>query len=735
VKVLPIDNIFPFGIHLYREPSRPLNELIHDMHVLKALGFNMLKLQESWSYDERKEGNIDLNKVETLIEEAEKLGLYIYFGVTMEQAPAWFWKKYPDCGMVYSTGETHKDSTQYLLPGDGKPGPCWDHPGTQESGTRFISEITRRLSRYENISVWNIWQEIGFWPMRSIPNSLGLCYCSYTLESFRQWLQGKYGDLDSLNKTWRTGYGDWSEVEPPRIFPMVPSYIDWRYFIDDIYLARVLRLKARSFRINDPKKRPIFCHVSSPTIGRGSEWRWAKETDIFGSSCYPSWFPFHKWDANYPKAGQSISQEISLLKETQYITMNFDYVRSASGPNQQIWAAEFQGGPISLSLHKGRDPSREDIRRWILAALSSGIRGLSFWNHRAEIFWAEAYGFGLLDSQGDKSSRIQEAGRLSNAINRYAYLFKDGQVSKRQVAILINENQWHFTQATSNDASSHLTFTIQGIYNILWDAGIWIDFVEIKETTIKELKKYKVLILPFPLALSVDVNNLLKEYVASGGTLVSEACPGRYSHFGFTHPGELASEAKELFGVEHKAIKMCHEPIQPPRWTPVERSYGEILQSTRLKGTGQFAGHSILPSLYIQTFNVKGSKPILLNSENVTGVVNNFDKGHAYIIGTFLGHAYKAFEDKETALFLLTVLKKAGVKPECFGRLCFRQRIKDDSKAWFFFNMTKNSISQKIRVGNFSHIKDILGKSLPSRSGVLSLKVDPFTIRCLITDL
>ena len=54
--------------------------------------------------------------------------------------------------------------------------------------------------------------------MRTIPNSLGLCYCSYTLERFREWLQGKYGDLDSLNKTWRTGYGDWSEVEPPESF-------------------------------------------------------------------------------------------------------------------------------------------------------------------------------------------------------------------------------------------------------------------------------------------------------------------------------------------------------------------------------------------------------------------------------------------------------------------------------------------------------------------------------------
>ena len=108
--------IFPFGTHFYREPSRPMKELKRDMRIVKRLGFNMIKMQESWCIDEKREGEINLEKIEELIEEAEKLDLYIYFGVTMEQAPAWLWKKYPDCRMVYSTGEKHEDPTQYLLP-------------------------------------------------------------------------------------------------------------------------------------------------------------------------------------------------------------------------------------------------------------------------------------------------------------------------------------------------------------------------------------------------------------------------------------------------------------------------------------------------------------------------------------------------------------------------------------------------------------------------------------------
>jgi len=187
--------IFPFSTHFYREPSRPLEELLHDMHIVKRLGFNTIKIQESWCIDEKREGEIDLGKVEALVEEAEKLGLYVYFGVTMEQAPAWLWRKYPDCRMVYSTGERHEDPTQYLLPADGKPGFCWDHPGARESALRFIAEVAKRIGRYDNILVWNVWQEIGFWPMRNIPGSLGFCYCPYTLMEFRRWLKDKYGSF------------------------------------------------------------------------------------------------------------------------------------------------------------------------------------------------------------------------------------------------------------------------------------------------------------------------------------------------------------------------------------------------------------------------------------------------------------------------------------------------------------------------------------------------------------
>jgi beta-galactosidase len=725
--------IFPFSTHFYREPSRPLEELLHDMHIVKRLGFNTIKIQESWCIDEKREGEIDLGKVEALVEEAEKLGLYVYFGVTMEQAPAWLWRKYPDCRMVYSTGERHEDPTQYLLPADGKPGFCWDHPGARESALRFIAEVAKRIGRYDNILVWNVWQEIGFWPMRNIPGSLGFCYCPYTLMEFRRWLKDKYGSLEELNKAWRTGYGDWDEVEPPRLFAAVSSWMDWRYFMDDVYLSKVIRLKAEAFRRNDPKHRPVMCHVASPTIGSGNVWRYAGEVEEFGSSCYPAWSPFHEWDYGCPQPGEPVPYDLAVVQEVENIAMIYDYVRSAVGSDKVLWAAEFQGGPVSTYLHLGRTPSPEDVRRWILTALSSGIQALSFWNHRAEIFWLEAYGFGLLDSKGDSTDRAVEAGRLAEAVNRYPELFHLGRVPRFQVAILVNENQWHFSQATGN-ASTHLSFTIRGIYKMLWEAGVWVDFIETGLVKVEELRNYKAVILPFPLSLSDRVFRKLKDYVASGGVLVSEACPGRYDEYGFTRPGELVEEAEEVFGVEHESLQLCHEPVKPPKWAPRERSYGEIKPSTRFEGEGAFKGHSVLASLYVETFKCRTARPILTCEGKVSGAVNNYGKGKAYLIGTFIGHAYAAFKDEPTKNLLLSLLRLEGVQPELCMELPRRRRIYDDKEAWFLVNMTPNHVIRTMGLDGFSKVADLIEGPFETKLGEIKVEIKPFSIRCLVLE-
>jgi len=731
---------FPIGVQFYYEPPKPLDKLLNDMKVAKRLGINTLRFQISWCFTERKRGHLELDVIETLLDEAVRLGLYANIAVVLEQAPMWFWRQHPDACMVYSTGERHYDPTQYRYPYDGKPGPCWDNPSARAAGESFLTRFIRRLAVYENIIEWNVMQEIEFWPLdrnMSRPSTLGFCYCKYTLERFREWLKSRYSSLDLLNKAWGTAFGSWEEVEPPRLYDRVPAYVDWKYFIDNIYTTDRIKWKAKVVKRNDPLGRPVTAHVGKVLPGRGADWRWAGVVDIYGASCYPLG-EYHPWDYGAPQPGKSAEKSRYIWWECLAVAFRYDYVRCAAKGKSIVAAAEFQGGPKGgLS----RPPNPGDIRRWVLIALSSGVQELHFWNLRAEHFWVEAYGYGLLDSTGDTTPRAKEVSRIVHSINEYSELFRNGEVAQSQVAILINDDLWHFAEARGVpsihetyrfDLQEHLSYTIRGIYAMLWDAGIWVDFVEINEVQTNNLSKYKVVILPMPLAADDYIFDLLLKYVKKGGILISEPCPGRHDRLGYARPKGLSPVAEELFGVKLVETRMMCEPRFQCKWTPTEITFDEILPYAKLMGYNSLEGHSVAPAVFLEKYEPTGSVPILYYKGSVAGVMNRVGDGKAYLIGTLLGHSYMAYRDKSTQKFLLALLKNADVTPEKCGDITRRRRLYRDMEAWFLFNISDKRSITTIRVAEKIKVRDLLSRhqlEVPSE-----VVLDPFEVVCLILE-
>lgn len=703
--------VFPFGAHVYREPHLPLDQLRSDMGLLKRLGFTMVKVQESWSADEAREGEIDLSTVERVISDARQHGLLVYFGVTMEQAPAWLWRKYPEANMVYETGEPHNAPTQYLMPSDGKPGPCWHHPGARAAATRFMETVGTTLGRYDNIAVWNVWQEIGYWPLR--PGFTAFCYCKHTLAAYREWLRHRHGTLEKLNAVWRTHFADWEEVEPPRLYTQVPSWIDWRYFMEDVHLAETIRWKAESFRRSDPGKRPILAHVGRPTIGSTAEWRYAESLDLFGSSAYPSW-------GEIPEPGmtdaQRVRQSAAVYRQLwDRVLLSFDYVRGASATGE-FWTAELQGGRAGGGVDPGRIPDRGDIRRWTLACLATGARGICFWNHRTEPFWGEAHGFGLLQMTGETSERAEEASRIAKAVARHAELFAKGQHPRGPVAILLNARLWHFLCGSGQEVRSRYEMTIRGIYKALWEDGIAPEFVETASVG-QVAGRYKVLIFPYPILVSESDIGALRAYVRDGGTLIAEACAGRYDGDTFGVRGEMAPGLVELFGASNKELNVL--PSGGPR---------------ALVGAGEFAGLEVTPTAYLQCFEPGTSTPILMFSNEVVGCMNNYGKGRGYLIGTLLGRPVAESDDSRNQKFIGAMLRHAGVRTEKIGKLQVRRRVLRDKQAWFLFNCTREVVEESIPLEGFRSVVDLFDAGLRVGEGSARVAVEPMDIRCLILD-
>jgi beta-galactosidase len=712
-----------------------MSELKRDMENLKRHGFNLIKLQEHWMTDEPLEGHYDFSRYEELVEHAVGLDLGIYLGLTCEQAPGWLWRKYPDCRMVGRNGLPVAYEAQATLPADGKPGPCYDHPGAMADQVRFLHALVAALGKYENIVVWNTWQEIGYWAERLTGQHV--CYCPHTLAHFRRWLCERYGDLDGLNRAWNTRYGDWDYVVPNRCAfgqEALPQDVDWLYFMDNVQIGGVLRARAEAIRKADPLGRPVFAHKGGPIIGSGQDWTYARCQDFMGSSAYPAWGPLKGWDDGAPVAGEPVDRHAALLAEMAgEVALRYDYIRSCNPRGNEVWAAEFQGGPVSTFFHKGRVPSPEDLRRWMLTAVSTGVTAISFWVTRAEIAAAEVNGFSLLDSVGESTPRYEEAARIGRALNAHADLFGRPTWPAAQVAILIDE--WNYQFCVSlRQAAHHLSYSVRGWHRLLWEAGIAVDFIEASELDEPYAGAYKVIIHPFPLSMAEEVAGKLARYVQQGGTLISEAAPGRIDEHGYARRGELSPTMAELSGVTHESFAMVAEPDGGARWSPTPRTWGEYLPPTMLEGCGPLEGLAVRSNVYIETLIPTESVGCLCYGEQVAGTVRQVGEGEAWLLGTYVGHSGTAYRDERSQAFVRALLARCGVEAEHDGQLLLRKRVAPHKEAWLFTNPTDKGVTERVDVTGWARAVDLLGEPLEQNGDTVDLAVDPLDVRALVLE-
>ena len=714
--------VFPYGTHVYREPPLPFEQLAADFPLLKKLGFTMIKIQESWSVDEPRRGEVDLSRVERVVAEARKSGLLVYFGVTMEQAPAWLWRQYPEASMVYEDGTLQRDPSQYLLASDGKPGPCWHHAEARAAAEKFLKELATRLARYDNIAVWNVWQEIGLAPWSTRPGHRYLCYCVNTLNAYRAWLKVRFATLAALNAKWRTAFGDWEEIEPPRLFTPVPASIDWRIFMETVYLGEVLKWKGAAIRSADPLARPIMAHGPSPFFGSTADFGFARSVDVYGSSAYPSWSEAESLEVSPEERLRK--SEAPLEQLWSGVMMRADYIRSAS-PTGNFWAAELEGGRAGGGVLPGRVPDPGDIRRWVLASLAGGVRGISFWNHRSEPLWSEASGFGLLDREGSSTARAEEAGRISHAIQPHAQLFTAGAVPRGSVGIVAWERLYQFACA-SDPPSVKADFLAaqRGAYKALWRAGFAVDFID-AEALPEDASQYRALVLTAPLCLSSAVAAKFLDYVNRGGILISDACPGRFDENGMGRPGEMAPEFNELFGATHDRLVA---------WSSASADGFPQLHAAApvLSGVGELAGRSVQTSMYLQTLKLGTAHAVLTSGEHVAGCAQRFGKGRAVLIGTLLGPAVLTTEDSGNARVLTELVRASGAEPDVIGALLRRRRVHGDTTAWFLINPTHQRVVERVPIGNFRTVVDLLNGPLRAEGGSVPLELGPLDIACLV---
>jgi beta-galactosidase len=154
-------------------------------------------------------------------------------------------------------------------------------------------------------------------------------------------------------------------------------------------------------------------------------------------------------------------------------------------------------------------------------SLRHGAKGLLFWQYRKEAHGSEFGAYGLTDYSGGSTEILRAMSRVGKVLNENAALFQSSRPAPAPVAILFSYRTFmaDWSQSRNNQLSVD---SLSGYYRAFWDANISVDILHEEFLSPEDLREYRLIVLPNPAALAAPARPALKNYVAGGGTVLSD---------------------------------------------------------------------------------------------------------------------------------------------------------------------------------------------------------------------
>ncbi len=606
-----------------------------DLEQIKRLGFNTVRCWIEWTNCEPVEGRYDFSALSTVVDLAEKVGLRVIVQVYIDSAPDWVGRKYPDSKFVASNG--------LAVESQAAPGFCFDHLQVRAKILQFISEAAKVVKDRPAFLGWDLWSEphiINWAEVYYLGDfeNIQFCYCHSSLARFRDWLKAKYQTLANLNKAWYRTFESWEEVDPPRFGTILTytDYIDWKNYISD-KLAADLEMKAEAVEAVVPEG-VVTSHSAIPGLFSRPAWsgtpddrKMAAAVDYYGVSIYPkhAW-TVRPWSPFFRAAGN-------------------DFIRSMSWANDGFYIGELQAGYGVFGMKLSVPVVGADLRNWMWSVVACGARAVNIYAYYPMSSGYEAGGYGLVELDGKVTERAVAAGKIARAITENMGLFLNGRPPQAEVAILYNPlshmvgGQQAFTGEGQPIGVNNLSESLQGVHRAFFERNIPVDFLHIMDLTPERWRRYKLLVVPYPVMMAqADLKKLIA-YVDSGGTLLTEARCGWIDERGFAADVIPGGGLHEVLGCREADLIPLHKP-----------------STLRVKGT-----HEAMPLLrdgdkldtlfFEEGFELLGSKARAL-AEFEDGrpaiVYAKQGEGRAIIVGSFIGSAYHHFGNPNNGKFL-----------------------------------------------------------------------------------
>ncbi len=655
-----------------------------DLDQIKRVGFNTVKTWIDWSTAEPAPGVFDFKNLDLLMKLAHQRGLRVIVQIYMDSAPDWVGQRFPDARFVDRSGA--------VITSQAAPGYCVDDRALRAKMVEFYVALSKDAKRFPALYGWDVWSEphIINWAEISYLKDPEFCYCRYSQERFRQWLQAKYKTLDALNAAWYRRFTSWDQVTPPRFSTILSyaDYLDWRAFIDD-KLAEDLHTRVVAIRSADPGH-SITSHADdpglfiSPTDGYGQpdDWKMSKAADFFGTSIYPN---------------------MVRMWPDWMLASGLDFIRSAGHSyGKGFWIGELQAGQGVSGMRIAQPVTAQNEQFWLWQVVAHGAREVAVYAWYPMSSGYESGGYGLINLDGSVTDRAKAAGAIAHVVGQNAAGINRAQPAPAQVAILYDRLSYMVggTEPSNVVLGNAERDSLYGVYRAFWKDQIPVDFLNAPTLALADLRPYKIVFLPYPVMLSEQVADALKEYVAQGGTAVAEARLAWNDARGYASPVIPGFGLDQVFGAHESSI----HPESEPRL---------ILQSSAAL-SGLKGGDVIDGAAFEEDLQPLATASVLAHfSDGEPAIVeNSFGRGKAILAGSFVGLAYQQKQHAVTGEFLVSLASAAGVTEEVHvsgpgtSEVEVRRLISESEQFIFVFNHSANPANTTISLRLPWHVQN-----------------------------
>jgi len=371
--------------------------------------------------------------------------------------------------------------------------PCLNDPAFWEHTERNMRAVIRENKRFGPVSYFA--NDEG--SLTCYVDELDLCFCPHCMKEMRRWLGREYGGLERLNDAWGTQFPSWDDVVPFTMEEAQASghfapWADHRRFMEMTF-ADAYRNIGAIIRSEDAGGviRMSGCQASTAFSGY----------DYYELHRHVGYFEAYS-------SGNQYELHRSFARPDTIIGAWFGYGADGAYVRNRIWNAVFHG--ITL----------------------------------ISIFWE--YSCLNPDFTYSRSARDMSVAFLELKRKGIGKLLLHA-AKRDSLGIAVHYSMASIHGSFIMDDKTRFEANRQGWIHLLEDLGYQYDFVASQQIEAGELQAYRLLILPYSIALSETEAEQIRQFAASGGIVVGDLQTGLMDEHCRLFP---SGKLDDLFGIE-----------------------------------------------------------------------------------------------------------------------------------------------------------------------------------------